>query len=115
MGSPATEPVDIELDRANELRIRWADGHLSVLPLPLLRRSCPCATCRSDREQQARGSLPGAQSPAPQAEMAVAEAAELVGQYALRIIWKDGHGTGIYDYELLRSLCPGETDLEPLR
>lgn len=113
MRNPATEPVEVELDRARELRIRWADGHLSVLPLPLLRSSCPCATCRGDREQPAKGAQPGVQSPAAQREMAMAETAELVGQYALRVIWKDGHDTGIYDYELLRSLGPAETDPKP--
>ena len=32
--------------------------------------------------------------------------AEMVGRYAIRILWSDGHNTGIYSYELLRSLCP---------
>lgn len=36
--------------------------------------------------------------------MATAENVELVGRYALRILWRDGHQTGIYDYELLRRL-----------
>ncbi len=35
--------------------------------------------------------------------------AELVGQYGLRITWADGHDTGIYDYELLRSLGRTQT------
>ena len=28
-----------------------------------------------------------------------------VGRYALNISWADGHDTGIYTFELLRSLC----------
>jgi ATP-binding protein involved in chromosome partitioning len=32
----------------------------------------------------------------------------LVGAYAVRIDWSDGHSTGIYTYEYLRSLCPCE-------
>jgi DUF971 family protein len=28
-----------------------------------------------------------------------------VGDYALRLTWADGHGTGIYTFEFLRVLC----------
>ncbi len=31
---------------------------------------------------------------------------ELVGTYAIRIDWSDGHGTGIYPYRYLREICP---------
>ena len=34
------------------------------------------------------------------------EAIEPVGNYALRIVWNDGHSTGIYSYSHLRSVCP---------
>lgn len=30
----------------------------------------------------------------------------LVGAYAIRVAWSDGHDTGIYTYEWLRSVCP---------
>jgi len=30
----------------------------------------------------------------------------LVGSYAIRITWTDGHDTGIYTYEWLRAHCP---------
>jgi len=33
------------------------------------------------------------------------ERAELVGRYALQIYWNDGHSTGIYSFDYLRSLC----------
>jgi DUF971 family protein len=29
----------------------------------------------------------------------------LVGTYGIRIRWSDGHGTGIYTFEILRALC----------
>ncbi len=32
--------------------------------------------------------------------------AEPVGNYALSLIWSDGHSTGIYTWEYLRDLCP---------
>jgi DUF971 family protein len=31
---------------------------------------------------------------------------EEVGKYALRIIWNDGHSSGIYSWDYLRSICP---------
>jgi len=34
------------------------------------------------------------------------ESIEEVGSYAIRIRWSDGHGTGIYSYDHLRSICP---------
>lgn len=103
------QPVEIDLQRTRQLRIRWADGHEGVIPLRDLRRGCPCATCRAWREEQQRNPLAILQSTAAGSE-AVASAAELVGHYALRIRWSDGHDTGIYDFGLLRRLSPGPGD-----
>jgi len=36
------------------------------------------------------------------------ENVEMVGGYALKFTWSDGHGTGIYTWDLLRSVCPCE-------
>ena len=33
-------------------------------------------------------------------------AVEPVGNYAIRIVWSDGHGTGIYSWEHFRRICP---------
>jgi len=108
MANSSVQPVEIELKRAKELRIRWSDGQLGVYPLALLRRICPCAACRTEREERALDALPIVRGPDEQAKMAVAASAELVGNYGLRIKWNDGHNTGIYDYELLRSLPGGD-------
>jgi len=35
-----------------------------------------------------------------------ARAAKVVGNYALQIDFTDGHTTGIYSYDYLRSICP---------
>jgi DUF971 family protein len=29
-----------------------------------------------------------------------------VGNYAIRIMWSDGHSTGIYSFEHFRKICP---------
>jgi DUF971 family protein len=35
-----------------------------------------------------------------------AQAATTVGNYAIQITFTDGHSTGIYSYDHLRSICP---------
>jgi DUF971 family protein len=115
MAGSGARPLQIELDRARELRICWEDGEVSVYPLSLLRRGCPCAMCRAEREATTGTRLPTVPPPEVQRRMAVAEKVELVGNYALRVTWQDGHAAGIYDYAFLRSLrvgaqsptCPG--------
>ena len=104
--TPKTQPLEIDLDRSRSLRIRWADQHESVLPLEFLRRQCPCAECRSRRDERERSisGLPVVPGNADAAEMTIAITAELVGAYALRIRWKDGHDAGIYDFAELRAM-----------
>lgn len=99
------QPVELEIDRERgQLQVRWRDGGHTVLTLAALRRACPCATCRAMRAEQADNRLVVISPPADeQAQVSVAEA-ELVGRYALRITWGDGHDAGIYDFVLLRSL-----------
>ena len=105
-GDPSIQPLELDLDRLRQLRIRWADGHNSVLPLVLLRQNCPCATCRTERDERARNPLRIVQVPADERDLITASDAQLVGRYALRIVWKDGHETGIYDFATLRRLDP---------
>ena len=43
--------------------------------------------------------------------------ADLVGGYALQLLWEDGHRYGLYTWEYLRGLCPcdecrGEEEIE---
>lgn len=104
MNPAATQPREIELERTRELRIRWADGTIQTYPLAELRRACPCAACRDRREKAAAGGLPVLPGPDEQRAMATASDLEIVGRYALRIRWQDGHDAGIYDFELLRAL-----------
>lgn len=105
-----TRPAKIELDRTTELRVTWADGRQSVYPLAYLRRECPCATCREERAAASRNPLRVVPRAGAQVNMVVAESVELVGRYALRIRWLDGHQTGIYDFRLLRELTPTSGD-----
>ena len=102
----AERPQDITVDRAaGTLRVAWLDGHNSVYPLRWLRANCPCATCREERRASALNTdeLKLFSGPLPSAEIV---AAELVGNYAVRFTWADGHATGIYVFSALRASCP---------
>ena len=101
---PSNTPLELDLDRSRQLRIRWSDGCESVLPLTVVRRNCPCATCRAQREEAARNPLRVVVPPRNEADLFTAADAQLVGRYALRIVWQDGHETGIYDFATLRRL-----------
>ena len=115
-----TRPSDITVDRgAGELRITWGDGEASRYPLQWLRANCPCATCREERRQATMeqaasdvGELRLMSGPLPSTQIADAE---LVGNYAVRLAWTDGHDTGIYAFADLRATTSDEKgDLPPL-
>jgi len=98
------EPADMERDE-NRLAIVWKDGHRSTYSFDELRRACPCATCRTERESAAAaGGLRVVSSNAP--VHAALSDVQWVGWYAFRFGWEDGHDTGIYSFEYLRALCP---------
>ena len=95
-------PTIIRLADPETLSIAWADGHAGLLPLKMLRDECPCAGCKGETilfdsyVPQSQPELPGKYSLVK---------AEPVGHYALQVVWGDGHATGIYTWQSLRSLC----------
>ena len=60
------------------------------------------------REQRARNPLTVLPASPADAGPLAAEAAELVGNYAVRITFSDGHDTGIYSWTYLREIDPGQ-------
>lgn len=100
------KPRDIAVDRAaGHLTITWGDQHVTEYALRWLRANCPCATCREERRVAALQTdlLTLSSGPLPSTQIA---GAELVGNYAIRLRWTDGHDTGIYAFSLLRAACP---------
>jgi ATP-binding protein involved in chromosome partitioning len=94
-------PVPIAIHRTDEaITITWEEGHVGVYPARDLRLACPCAVCKE--EMTGRALLDPATLPEDIAPLKV----ELVGAYAIKIVWSDGHDTGIYTYEHLLSMCP---------
>lgn len=103
------DPEHIAISRSRGIKIDWKDGHHSEYGVEYLRAGCPCAACAGThgtptyREQQAAEPKNPFQLYKPKLKM---EQIEEVGNYALRIIWSDGHNTGIYSYDHLRRICP---------
>ncbi len=92
-------PRSIEKVEDASLRIVWEDGHETLLDFASLRRQCPCAMCRDEWTGEAL------LDPAAVPEGLGATRADVVGNYALTFTFADGHGTGIYTFEMLRKLC----------
>ena len=96
------EPTQLHLKKTEALEITWGDGHATVLPLRALRKFCPCAGCQGERDILGRQMMPIVKTTYDGPITALG--AELVGNYALRIEWSDGHDAGIYTFKYLREL-----------
>jgi len=95
---PQFRPVKIRSPRgAMTTEIDWADGHKGILPHEILRGYCPCAGCQGHS-----GTIKFIQPSKNQLEI---DALEPVGNYAIKIVWFDGHDNGLYSYSYLRALC----------
>ena len=95
-------PRDLKVQlKEQRLIVDWQDGKRSELSLGMLRRVCPCASCRSERDQQDPN--PFKILKADPTGLRVVSA-KLVGNYAIQFEWSDGHSTGIFDFRFLRVL-----------
>ncbi len=107
--TPATEPEHIAISKSKGIKIDWKDGHRSDYPLAHLRDECPCASCTG-----AHGTPPektnysnAKAEPFPLFKPVLKMLnIEPIGHYAMQIQWSDGHGSGIYSFDLLRKICP---------
>ena len=97
--------TDIEVDRERSVSVTFDDGKVCSFGLEELRVNCPCATCRSWRDR-GEPAWPRPGSPTPP----TIAAAELVGAWGISFTWNDGHATGIYAWEVLRSWCDDDDD-----
>ena len=95
--------LDLERDRG--LTVEWSDGRRSFYPVAHLRRNSPSADAKTLRESLATNPLTVLPSSAGSGPLR-AESAELVGNYAIRIEFSDGHRTGIFSWVYLRQIDP---------
>ena len=85
----------------NELALSWSDGVEQFLALEKVRLACPCAVCNGEPDVMGRGDAPARNYKPGSFEL---KGYDFVGGYGLNLKWADGHSTGIYPYQLLRSL-----------
>ena len=95
-------PVEIQTAEDKGLCIEWQDSHRSLYTFPYLRRKCRCAACVDE--------WTGREKLLPEKISETIRILETlpVGNYGIRFQWSDGHSTGIYAFEYLRSICPCE-------
>ena len=115
--------VKVHVSSGAGVDITWSDGHTSHFEFAYLREQCPCAMCNDEREKKAERQQKdvqlkkenSAQSAAPALDSPLlpmfkpklsARSAHAVGNYALQIDFNDGHVTGIYSFDYLRTICP---------
>ena len=90
-------PTDLAFDRgARALDISFEDGKRFSIPFELLRVASPSAEVRGHRPSEAK-LVAGKQN------IGVARA-EPVGRYAVRIVFDDGHDSGLFSWDLLYDL-----------
>lgn len=78
------------------LAITWSDGQSQQFDVVDLRRRCPCAHCIDEWTGEKR------LKPTDVAETTRPVQIDSVGSYAMKIRFNDGHGTGIYTFQMLR-------------
>lgn len=86
-------PVSIEVKKsAGVLRVIFADGMDARIGFDRLRACSPAADGK----------------PTPASAGVIVTAVEMVGNYAIKPVFSDGHQSGIYSWDALRRLADGE-------
>ena len=92
------QPTEIKLhQKSRVMEISFADGRTFQLPYELLRVYSPSA--------EVRGHGPGQEVLQAGKQFVEIQTIDPIGSYAVRPVFSDGHDTGIYTLENLRSLC----------
>ncbi len=93
-----TTPVGFRRRDPRTLSVLWQDGRRDDLDVRDLRLACMCAQCV--QEMSGRRML----DPKTVRTDVAPRTITSVGSYAITVAWNDGHGSGIYSFEQLRSL-----------
>jgi len=97
-------PTKLARTAADRLRIDWSDGAAREYTARELRNVCPCATCREKRNAPpAAPNLLTILKPEETRPMTIL-GMQAVGNYAYSLEFSDGHNTGIYTLDFLRTL-----------
>ena len=96
--SRAPVPTELRFERATRtLHVGYADGVSHALGAEYLRVHSPSA--------EVRGHGPGQEVLQVGKEQVSIRAIEPVGNYAVRLVFDDGHDSGLYSWDLLHDLA----------
>ncbi|KXU37758.1 hypothetical protein AXK11_00285 [Cephaloticoccus primus] len=97
-------PTNIQLI-GKELAIAWSDGVETYYECARLRAASPSAQAQGERD--ILGQVHGGEGPTTARDHSAVSILgwQVVGNYALRFDFSDGHRTGIYSFEYLRQLA----------
>jgi len=96
----ADSPLNVRAHQSDQaLELIWTETTSDRLPYHYLRSMCPCASCR-DEWSGARILDPATIRPDLKLD-----GMEMVGNYAVRLGWNDGHSSGLYTWETLQQLA----------
>lgn len=92
---PRFAPTQVKAPHGATLfELTWADSRTHRYPHRILRGFCPCAGCQGHSGRIAF---------VPPGNLELRDVTQ-VGNYALGLIWADGHDSGIYSFRYLRRL-----------
>ncbi len=98
-------PLDIQ-HIGTELAIKWDDAKESFVTLEFLRRHCPCAGCKGEMDIMGNVYKGPDKVLSPLAFQLVR--LEMIGGYAVKPVWADGHATGLFAYDYLRRVADAQ-------
>ena len=98
---PITSPPESIALVGSTVALSWPDGREDFLPMDYLRARSPSAETAGEPDifGNIRGGDPRTEFPG-----VVVTGYEMVGRYAIRFIFSDGHDSGLYTFEYLRGL-----------
>ena len=99
MNQPTTAPTPTELrlrKQSRVLEVAFSETERYSLPFEYLRVHSPSA--------EVQGHGPGQETLVLGKQQVLITAVEPVGQYAVRLVFDDGHDTGLYTWKYLREL-----------
>jgi DUF971 family protein len=103
MSTNSLQATEIKLrTRSRVLEVAFEDGARHLLPFEYLRVYSPSA--------EVKGHGPGQEVLVTGKQNVAIKAVEPVGQYAVKLVFDDGHDSGLYTWKYLRELGDTHSD-----
>ncbi|KAA3613031.1 MAG: DUF971 domain-containing protein [Calditrichaeota bacterium] len=93
-------PKSVEQISDQAIAIKWDDESESVFFAEKVRGQCPCATCKDEEKPKENPFKILKANP----NNVFFRNWEMIGRYAIRFSFSDGHNAGIYTFEHLKEI-----------